>query len=173
MLDGVDSIQDEITIHDEHFHTRERWFGISADQSGDDWALDTLNAFVAISGAGVYGADPDDEAAVIGLDDMPSMAGLSRFDMHRILIEDVGHGTPYKLRMVWGTGTMADAITAGQCSEVMVQFDVANPQLSAGVPVDVRIPRLFSGVDKVWVQARNATNNSEIKFFVGVHEYAR
>ena len=40
-----------------------------------------------------------------------------------------------------------------------------------GVPVSLRMPRLDSGVDKVWVQAKNATNDATIDFFVGVHEY--
>ena len=34
-----------------------QWLGISANQAGNDWALDTLNPYVAISGAGDYGAD--------------------------------------------------------------------------------------------------------------------
>jgi hypothetical protein len=56
-------------------------------------------------------------------------------------------------------------------SEFMVQFDNVNPQLSAGIPVYVQMPRLRCGIDKVWIQAWNATDNSTISFTVGVHEY--
>jgi hypothetical protein len=154
-----------------HFHNRERWFGISADQSGNDWALDTLNPYVAISGANAYGADANDEAKVFGTDDTPAISGMTKFDIHRILIIDVDHDTVYKLRVVYGSDTMANNITAGQYSEVMVQFDSANPQQSAGVPVEVIMERSTCGTDKVWVQAWNANNNSEIDFLVGTHEY--
>ena len=73
--------------HDEHFHTRERWFGISGDQSGDDWALAAgLTPFQAISGNGVFGADANDEAKVLGTDDTPAITNKQFFDMHRILV---------------------------------------------------------------------------------------
>lgn len=67
---------------------------------------------------------------------------------------------------------MADAITANQVSTIMVKFDSTNPQLSAGVPVDVRMPGFAVG-NKVWIQVWNATNNATIDFYVGVHEYYR
>ncbi|KKN24531.1 hypothetical protein LCGC14_0893930 [marine sediment metagenome] len=156
--------------HDQHFHNRERWFGISADQSGNDWAADTLNSFIAISGAGVYGADASDEAKVFGTDDTPIFTGNVEYDIRRILVADVSVNTVWKVRFVWGTGTMANAITAGQTTEEMFLFDATNPQLSAGVPVDVRIPRVAVGT-KLWMQARNATDNATIDFFVGAHGY--
>jgi hypothetical protein len=157
--------------HDEHFHTRERWRGIIAVQTATDWADDVLTPFVAISGNNDYGADADDEAQVLGTDDTPVIAGMTMFDMHRFLVVDVDHDTPYKLRVVWGTGTMAAGIAAGQTSEVMIMFDAANPTESAGIPVDLKMPRLRCGIDKVWVQAWNATDDSEISFLVGLHEY--
>jgi len=156
---------------EKHFHSRERWLGLKAVPTGTDWADDVLTPFVAISGAGVVGADANDEALVLGTDNTPVISGMVKFDIHRILITDVDHDTPYKLRIIYGSGTMAAAITALQFSEVMVQFDATNPQLSAGVPVEVMMPRATCGTDKIWVQARNATDNSEIDFLVGVHEY--
>ena len=154
-----------------HFHSNARWLGISGDQSGDDWAIDDINSYQAISGDDAYGADADDEAKVLGTDDTPIQSGMTKYDFHELLIEDVSVNTVYKLRIVYGTGTMADAITAGQYSQVMVLSDPTNPQLAAGIPVEVNMPRLNSGIDKVWVQAWNATNNATVNFFVGVHEY--
>lgn len=153
-----------------HLHSPGYWFGKSADQSGSDWAADTLTSFQAISGNGVYGADANDEAKILGSSDTPFLTGSQKFDLHRILVKGVSAGTPYKLRIVWGTGTMAAAITALQYAETMVQFDSANPQLSAGIPIEIQMPRLAVGT-QVWIQAKNATDNATIDFFIGLHEY--
>ena len=131
-----------------------------------------LTPFVAISGENTYGAGATDEALVFGTADTPVTDGMTKFDIHRLLVVDVDHDTPYKLRLVWGTGTMDDAVTAEHTTEVMVMFDAANPTQSAGTPVDVMCPRLDCGVDQLWIQAWNATDDSEIDFLVGIHEYA-
>jgi len=154
-----------------HFHSQGRWLGKSADQSGNDWGADTLTPFQAISGNGVYGADANDEAKVIGSGDMPIITGNVKFDLHRLLIVDVSVDTVYKLRIVYGSGTMAAAITAGQYSETMIKFDSSNPQQSAGIPFDVQMPRISSSTCKVWIQAKCATDNATVDFFVGLHEY--
>lgn len=76
------------------------------------------------------------------------------------------------IRIIWGTGTMADAITAGQYSVVMVKFDSLNPELSAGIPIELRTEEIDVGT-KMWAQAWNVTNNATIDFYLGVHEYYR
>ena len=160
-----------------HNHSRERWFGISGDQSGNDWATDTLTPFVAISGANDYGTDHTggaglvDEAFVIGTDDMPAISGMVHYDLHRILILDVDHSTVYKLRIVYGSVDRATSVSAGQYSEVTVLFDAVSPTISAGSAIEIRMPRLISGTDMVWIEAWNATDDSQIDFLVGVHEY--
>ena len=166
----LDAIQDEVTEIEHHIHNKERWFGQSGDQSGNDWAADNLTPLDVISGDNAYGSDADDEAKVLGTADTPVIAGMTKFDLHRFLIVGVSQDSVYKFRIVWGTGTMADAITAGQTSEFMVKFDSVNPQQSAGIPFDVRMPRLDADT-KVWVQAWNATNDATASFFVGLHEY--
>ena len=172
MVIGIEDKLKEIAEIERHFHTRSRWIGKKAVQTATDWADDVIaTPFVAISGTGDYGSDADDEALIIGTDDTPIITGMVKYDFHELLIVGVDHDTVYKLRVVYGSGTMANAIIAEQYSEVMVQFDAANPTQSAGSPVVIQMPRLNAGVDKVWVQAKNATNDSEIDFFVGLHEY--
>jgi hypothetical protein len=166
----LDAINEEVEEIEQHIHTRERWFGQSVDQSGNDWAADNLTPLDVISGDDEYGADADDEAKCIGTADTPVIAGMTKFDLHRILIVGVSQNSVYKMRFVFGTGTMADAITAEQTSEFMVKFDAVNPQQSAGIPFEVKMPRLNAGT-KVWLQAWNATNNATASFFIGLHEY--
>ncbi len=175
---GVEgSLAYEVNEIERHIHSRERWFGISADQSGNDWALNTLTPFVAISGANEYGTDHAggagavDEAFVIGTDDMPAISGMVKYDVHRILILDVDHSTVYKLRIVYGSVDRATSVSAGLYSEITVLFDAANPTVSAGSAIELQMPRLTSGTDMVWIEVWNATDNSEVDCLVGVHEY--
>lgn len=153
-----------------HFHGRERWFGKSADQSGTDWAADNLTPFRAISGTNAYGSDANDEALVLGTSDTPAIAGNVRFDLHRIMMVNASSQTTYKLRLVYGSGTMADAITAGQYSEIVILADPSAQQVPHEV-IEIMMPRGYCGVTKVWIQAWNATNNAWIDFLVGLHEY--
>ncbi|MBW2308518.1 MAG: hypothetical protein JRG73_16450 [Deltaproteobacteria bacterium] len=97
---------------------------------------------------------------------------MTRFHLHRLFVVSVDHDTPYKLRFIYGSGTMADAITAGQYSEFMVQFDSTSPQETAGFPTNLIMPCMCCDITKVWLQAWNATDNSQIDFYVGFHEYA-
>ncbi len=155
--------------HDEHFMNRERWFGISGDQSGNDWALEAgLTAFQAISGNGVFGADGNDEAKIIGTDDTPVIAGKNFYMLHRLLVLTVSAATIYILRVVYGTGTMADAESAGQYSDVAY---IRESGVGRGAPIELKMPMLRAGTDKVWIRAKNATDNATIDFLVGLHEH--
>ncbi len=151
-----------------HFHCRERWFGISADQSGTDWALaDTLAPFVITSGNNTWGA----AAKILGTSDTPAIDGNVKYDPHRFLITTVSVDTIWKLQFIYGTGTAADAVTAGQFTSIYTGYDSANPTTLPRVPVDIHIPRLVCAADQLWCRGWNATNSSTISIFVGIHEY--
>ncbi len=156
---------------EKHFHSREIWRGKLGVQTATDWADDTLSPYQAISGNNAYGADANDEAQVLGTADTPINSGYVKYDLHRLLIITASSTTVYKLRIVYGSGTMADAITANQFSEIMVKYD---PALfgGGGVPSEIMMPRRTCGTDKLWIQAWNATNNATIDFLVGIHEYS-
>lgn len=166
-----DSVGYRVEEIEKHFHNRERWRGMLAVQTATNWADDNVDTpYQVISGANTWGVDTDDEAQVFGTADTPIIAGTIKFDPFRISITNLSSDTPYKLRMIWGTGTMADAITAEQYSELIVE-NIVTGSKSGGAPTDFRMPRLNSGVDKVWVQAWNETDNATCDFFVGIHEY--
>ena len=167
-----DSLAYKVHEIEKHFHSAERWLGISANQAGNDWALeDTANVFRAISGNAVYGADTNDEAKVIGTDDGPYVTGMVKFDFHRIFISALSEDDIFTFRLVWGTDTMANAITAGQFSTIIVANNPAGSK-AGGYPVDVQMPRKTWGTDKIWVQCKCATDNATADFYIGVHEYA-
>jgi hypothetical protein len=170
-LEGTsNSLAYKVEEIERHLHGRECWRGKLAVQTATAWADDTLTPFRAISGNDTWGGDANDEAQVLGTGDTPFVAGNVRFDAHRILVTALSTDTPWKLRIVWGTGTMAAAITANQFSCFMLQNN-PNGAKAGGFPVNVMMPRLNSGVDKVWMQAWNATDNATADFLIGIHEY--
>ena len=161
---------------EKHFHNRERWIGISGDQSGTDWSDSVFDAtmippFVAISGDDTYGAGADDEAKIIGTSDLPLITGMVKADIHEIFVTAASNTTIFWLRVVYGSGTMADAITAEQYSEYPVLADAAAGG-SIAVVTDIMMPRITAGTDKIWIQAKNTTDDATISFYVGLHEYA-
>lgn len=166
----IETIYDETEIIDTHLHSREHWCGNSGDQSGNNWGSDTLTAYRAISGNGVYGADADDEAKVIGSADTPIITGMVYFDIHRITVIAISSDTVYEIRTVWGTGTMAEAILADQFTEEMIITSTDKANKFGGAPFETQIPRLAVGT-KVWLQVRNTTDNATMDFFIGIHEY--
>lgn len=154
--------------HDEHFHNRERWFGKLGVQTATDWGEQaSLTPFQAISGNGVFGADADDEAKVLGTDDTPAITDKQFFDLHRLLVITVSAATAYILRIVYGTGTMAAAEAAGQYSDVPY---IRESGVGRGRPIDTMLPKLAAGT-KLWIRAKNATDNATIDFIAGLHEY--
>lgn len=162
-----DSLAYKVHEIEKHLHGSEFWVGKSADQSGNDWGSDTLTPFVATSGNGTYGADLNDEAKVIGTADVPISGSYVYYDVHRIIVTSTSSATVYKLRFVWDATDMATGIAAGQVSEYMLIV----PAAAKAVPVDVMMPRIRCGTDKLWCQCKNITNDSTVSFFVGFHQY--
>ena len=169
-VNGLTGVKNSLAyrVHEieRHFHSRELWYGKLETQTATDWwEAEGLTPFQAISGDGAFGADAEDEAQVIGSDDTSATDG-AYFDLHEYLISAATATSAYVIRLVYGTGTMADAITAGQYSDTMFRVP-ANARQS---PVIVQMPRAAVGT-KVWVQAKNATNNATVDFFIGLHFY--
>jgi len=159
---------------EKHFHNTERWFGIQNPQTATDWALSVSEAatmvgsYQAISGNDDYGADANDEAQVWGTAD--TLGSYTKLDIHDIFITAASQTTVYYLRIVYGSGTMADAITAGQYSELPI---IADPAVGTGYGIveTIMMPRITIATDKIWIQAKNTTDNATIDFLVGVHGY--
>ena len=158
----------EVIDIEKHLHNRERWFGIAAPQTATDWGeLASLAPYRAISGLGVFGADANDEALVLGPDNTPAIAGMTRFDAHRVLITAASNATDWVLRLIYGDVplTMVQCEALGQYSDFMVQ------EARKGSPVDVLMPRCHCTDGRLWIRAKNATNNATVDFFIGIHEY--
>lgn len=178
-LSGVaNSLAYKVHEIEKHFHNYERWAGKAADQSGvNPWAAMLSSAgmqtsYRCISGTNDYGGDANDEAQVWGLYDTLSVGGVTqtKLDVHRIFITASSITTIWYVRLVYGTGTLADAITAGQYSTFPVVADAAQGG-SIDVIINVMMPRITIGTHKIWVQGKSATNNATLDFLVGFHGY--
>jgi hypothetical protein len=91
--------------------------------------------------------------------------------MHRLLVTDLSQAAnPYKIRFVYGLGTYADAVSAGQYSEAMFISASSSAAQFVGAPVDVKMPELDADT-KVWAAVWCATDTATISFFTGLHEY--
>ena len=163
---------------EKHFHNFERWFGKSADQSGvNPWAssLSTTGmrtAFRAISGSSAFGADANDEAQCWGLNDTLSVGGIiqTKLDFHQLFVTASSVTTVWYLRIVYGSGTLSDAITSGQYTEFPLVADAAQNG-SIDIIVPIMMPRITIGIHKIWIQGKNVTDNATIDFLIGVHGY--
>ena len=168
--DGRDITWWEIRVVEEHLHNKERWFGKLGSQTATAWGdAASLSPYRAISGDGVYGADANDEAQVLGSADTPAQTGMITYDPHEILITAYSSTTVYMCRLVWGTGTLSAAVTAGDYTE----FALTKPSatgISQGSAVPIMAPRIASGT-KIWLQCKNGTNNATLDFLFGIHEY--
>lgn len=162
-------VESEVEETEQHLHNVERWWGALAGPTETN-AIESnvTRPYAATSGNDDWGA----AIPIIGTADNPGVSGLStEFDVHELLITDLDDDTtPWKIRLIYGTGTSAAAITAGQFTERMVQTNAVPGNRAGGTPVAFKMIILDVGT-KVWAQAWNDTNGEVASFFVGVHGY--
>ena len=162
----LEDVEDEVEEVGQHVHNVVRWWGATGAPNETNAIADTVTVpFVAISGNDTWGT----AIPIKGTADNPVLTGMTEFDPNELLVVDTDHTTPYKMRIIFGNGTSADAITAGQCSEVM--FITAAGPFSSGVPVTVKMPQIVIVGWKLWAQVWNATNLSNVDFFWDAHGY--
>lgn len=165
-VNGVDTTAENAEIIEQHIHNAEKWFGKSADQSGNDWAEEaSLTPFRAISGASDFGADANDEAKIFGTDDLPDRAGTTHFCVRHLMMSAVSVGTDSVLRFIFGVGTMAASEALGQYTDMMLT------DARKGGPVGIVGHRIPSNLGvKVWIRLKNATDNAAADFFISLQE---
>jgi len=148
-----------------HFHNRGRFWGAVAVPDETNAIAATVSVpFVAISGNNTWGT----AIPICGTSDDATDGLGVKHDPHLLLVVDTDHATAYRIRFIYGTGTSAAAIAAGQWSETM--FITSGGPFSTGVPVEMLMRRIDVGA-KLWCQVWNATNLSNVDFYWGTHPY--
>lgn len=168
-IDGLAGTEDSLAYLvgelERHFHNRGRFWGSNgAATETNAIQANVATPFVAVSGNNTWGT----AIPICGTADDPTDGLGVKHDPHLLLVTDTDHATPYRFRFIYGTGTSAAAISAGQWSEEM--FITSGGPFSTGVPVQFIMRRVDVG-SKLWVQVWNATNGSNVDFFWGTHPY--
>ncbi len=169
---GGDYIPD-LEYTEEHFHNKVRWYTKKNPQGATDWAapLDAhlANPYRCISGASTWGTDLNDEALLFGTGDVLTELGtLVWGDIDKILVVANTSSTIYLIRVIWGTGTMAEAITAKQYTEFPYLRGNADNVRKIQEFKMMKVPVVGY---KLWAQCQNATDNATLDFVLGVHGY--
>ena len=165
LLGVPNSLSYRVQEIEKHIHGQARmWGALAGPDETNAIESNVGRPFVAVSGADTWGT----AIPICGTDDNPVLATDVKFDPHKMLVTDTDHATPYKYRIIYGTGTSAAAIGAEQYSEDMF-ITAAGPFLN-GVSVPISMRRSDVGC-KLWVQVWNATNGSNVDFFWGAHGY--
>lgn len=168
LIDRILKIIETTDEIDQHFHNIERWWGSTgADTETNAIAATVTVPYSATSGNDTWGA----AIPICGTGDNPVLATMDEFDAHRLMIVDLDDETdPWRVRIIWGTGTSAEAIVAEQWSEVVIIANAVPGNRAGGTPIDVRMPPIDVGT-KLWAQSWNDTNGEVLQFFWGAHGY--
>ena len=149
----------------------ERYYGKLNPQTATNWCDGaTLNPFVAISGANTWGV----EEKLFGEDDILAELGTGFLAGGFSMFLPVANtsDTTSRLRIIWGTGTMAASIGLNQYTELMYHKLAANAVFTPRAIACPVVPFFIAGLPvKVWMQHWNITNLATISFFLGAHSF--
>lgn len=167
---SLEFIGQEVFEIDKHFHNVERWCGQVGGWNGtatDDSADPTsLTPFQIDAGNDDFGSG----LIIMGTEDSPIQSGMTKWDPHRIEVHGTERNVAHRLRVSWGAVDHATAVAAGDYTDV--DFMAVAGQ-TALIPIDVRTPRLDTGVmlfAAIWALG---ANTGTFDFTIGIHEYAR
>jgi hypothetical protein len=164
-------IEQEAYEIEHHFHNIERWCGAAVgwDGTNEENATDPdrLNPFTMDAGNDTWGT----AVCIMGSSDTPILAGMTKYDPHRLLIVAVENAknAHKKIRLAWGT-SYAAAIIAGTFTE-FVFIPLSNR--AGNIPLEVQTSRLDSGVKMFASLWGFGENTCTIDFIIGIHEYDR
>ncbi len=169
ITDGLSGVSNSLAyrVHEieKHFHNNERWLGLAAVPAGETHRadIDSITAFQMDAGNDTWGT----WLQVIGSSDTPVIAGMAKFDLHRILMSDVENKKRITRIQIAVGSSGAAGLAAGDYTEI-----IATPDNDAKQdPYSIMMPRYSAG-EKVWIRCWvKATNTSKIDFFIGLHEY--
>ena len=157
------SIEAEVYETEHHLHNNEIWFGDAAAPDAGVHEADrkSQTAFQVDAGDNTWGT----AICVLGTSDTPVASGMTRFDLHKVLIVATERTGLVYLRFTSGTSE-AQGITDGN-STVVAFFVTAQFRNSA---VGFISKRAHVG-DKIWVNAKVVGDTGTVDFYFGLHEY--
>lgn len=164
----LEDVEEEVEEIEQHFHNVERWWGSNGAATETNAIAATVTApFQATSGNDTWGT----AISILGTADNPVLSGQATFDCRRVLITDIDDDTtPWRMRIIWGSGTSAAAIAAGQWTEAMLIANAVPGNRAGGTPEEIRMPNIAIGL-KLWAQSWNDSVGEVLSFFWAAHGY--
>lgn len=166
---GLDGVEDSLAyrVHEieRHLHNNQYWFGAAAIPDGELHVADraTTTAFQATAGNDTWGS----WLQIVGSED--TVVGDVKFDLNRILVEDVPAPASLKVHLVQiGHGASgAAALSAGDVTEIMF----APERDARSDPYTFQSRRIAVG-EKVWLRHwASGQNAPTMDFFYSRHGY--
>jgi hypothetical protein len=145
----------KVVILEEHIHNKMKVFGSGITR-------DSLTGYSLTAGTSSgFGT----ETLLLDTGSTPVDVGETYFDLHRFAPVVISSATPYLIRLIYGTGTVA----AGQYTTFGIYPTGTGSNVAASA-VELTFPRLAAGT-KVWAKIKNATNSATMTCLIGLHEY--
>jgi hypothetical protein len=172
-VNGVAVVEPIVEYTEYHLHHKTRWFTKKTSQTETEWCSplegNIANFYRAISESGAFGTNATDTAKLFGSADIP-IPGMTYGDFDEILVIANSSTTVYLCRIIWGTGTVAEAVAAGQYTEFpFLRGNADNVRKVMKVSCE-KIPITIGGLDvKVWLQCANASDDATFDFVIGIH----
>lgn len=184
-VDGLAGVSNSLAYKvqevEKHFHNSEFTIGEPEvrDAEVDCMVEATVKPFQIDAGDGTAGAGSQQwtEAygtplCVIGTGYTSFYGGNTKFDAGTLQIHTVQSTIDKKIQrvqIIWGTGTVGDAITAKQFTSKVVDMDDGGGK---NAPISFKMPRGVIGTTKVWVRLWvDNVNTGTMDFFITLHEY--
>jgi len=155
-----------------HFHNYEIWIGQAVTPTADHKA-DRIGKTESGGAEAAFQIDAgnDDWGAwvqLLGADDTPFVAGMTKFDIHRLMITDVERDAAIHLVQIGFGATGAAALAAGTYTEFVYKPQATNV---TETPIEVMTRRQANDT-LAWARCMSiGQNTGTIDFFVGLHEY--
>jgi len=163
----MNNLQDRAVVAAEeverHLHNNEIWFGDAASPNAGVHEADreSLVSFQVDAGNNDWGT----AICVLGTSDTPVVAGMTKFDLHKVLVTTTERTVLTYLRFTYGDSEAA-GITAG--TSTVVALLVTASLRNSAVPFTAK--RANAG-SKVWVNAKVVGDTGTVDFVFGLHEY--
>jgi len=165
------TIEQEVYEIDHHIHNMEKWVGLAAVPALETHRADLMNGsiqpFQLIAGNNDFGA----WVQILGSDDTPIIAGMTKADGHRFMVTSTNSTSPYIIQAVPGeSADIAAKISAKQFT--MFPYVAATNQNDSGIS-DILSGRIDSGTKAWWRVACVGQNATTLDFYLGIHEYLK
>ncbi len=159
----------ETEIIETHDHNHERVFAKNQSPTATVKADPSATAFstwdFTAAGDSTFGT----ALQVLGSDDTPMQAGMTKYDFNKVMITAVNSNTLYKMRFYCGA-TVEIAEAAGEFTDIWFRGDDTNPQQAQPVEIEFKMKRHDAG-SLVWVAIANATGAQTASAVFALHEY--